>query len=451
MYEKDEKLFILLLFATSFLLLSWPQLRLGTFLGSDVYGELFVAQYTYDFGLTQILMQKERYGNVLSVTILPSVISKITGIPVTLVFATVLTGVVAFVPILSYILMRRVAKCRKIAALSSLVFIFDYTFFNVFPALIREDIALMFLLLALYVVYAKQEHPSIAYALIFLLSVVGIVVSHYTVALFAIAIFACLYLLDRWKGNSGRRSTSDLMMLFVPILTLAWLMFISPTVLNIIVEAVQWYSRVANILSAHPYSNYLLSSPRGGTFSTIIVDAYRGLIVMGAAIAFLVSRSARKQLQIFVLQGVTFFFLTIPFIVLPIGRSVPLDRVWAFGLVFMSFFAATAIVRIGSLASGLIRHFVGVHRVTHFAEVATVIFLLSLFFVNHVVMSPPVYYGPDLGTDNPVRLRSDQLFVKWAENELDPSMLVLADVKASDLLKYSSVFVMGENLHFRGI
>jgi len=443
-YDDDERWFVVVLFTTSFLFLSWPQLRLGTFFGSDIYGELFVAQYTFRHGLTPILMEKQRYANVLSVTVLPDVISKLTGLPIETVFATALVGAVASVPILVYVFIRRVTGCVRIAGLSSLMFIFDYAFFNVFPALMREDIALLFLILALYAAYMKQKYSKVGYIVVYLLSVLGVVVSHYTVFLFSIVMLASLYLLDALTRNSARNFLSNVVMVFGPVLGFAWLMFMSPTVLKLIVDALAFYSRVWNQLSPHPYSAYLLSSPRGGDLSSIVLDVYRILILSGSLIGLSICRRTKsRSLWIFTLQGITFFLVALPFISLPIGRSVPLDRIWTFGLLFLSFFGAIAVIQISSLTSRLLQDFMKAVRVSRFIKVAVVAFLLSLFLINHVAMSPPEYYTQQVRGNAPLRRESDNAFLKWSTDRLDSRVFILGDAVVLDQLRYSPLSLIG--------
>jgi uncharacterized membrane protein len=152
-------------------------LRGWTITGHDIHHEFSVFQATLQRGLWLKSNAGDPYNACLSITILPTIVAKLTGIAGAYVYKAIFQILfAAFLPTLYY-MFRRFASDQK-AVLGVFVLMTFPTFTNDLPFLNRQEIAFIFIILLLFVNFLKIPYrPKLALTIIILTS---IILSHYS-------------------------------------------------------------------------------------------------------------------------------------------------------------------------------------------------------------------------------------------------------------------------------
>jgi len=162
--------------------------------GWDIQTEL----YTANTVLTNAQWNVHALGainGVLSVTLLAPLISIVSGVSVAWIFKAIYPLLFALVPVGLFVVFQKQTSDR-IALLASFFITFLFTFFSEMPALARQEIAELFLVLLLILLVDKSVGPAAGKARLYALYAVfaaSVVVSHYAVALIFI-----VYLVVAW-------------------------------------------------------------------------------------------------------------------------------------------------------------------------------------------------------------------------------------------------------------
>jgi uncharacterized membrane protein len=167
-------------------LLFMTSLRGWGIIGHDSQVEFYVFQLTKDAGLWRMDTFQSAYNACLSINILPTVVSEMTGMTGAYVFKVLFPLAFAICPVMTYLGARRVASTR-IAVLAAAYFIAFPTFFTDMPFLNRQAIAFLFLGMIILVTtntrWAVQRRQVWVAALS-----VGVVLSHYSTTYVLIAV-----------------------------------------------------------------------------------------------------------------------------------------------------------------------------------------------------------------------------------------------------------------------
>jgi uncharacterized membrane protein len=167
-------------------LLFMTSLRGWDVIGHDSALEFYVYQLAHDNGLWQMEMFRSAYNACLSITILPSVVSVLTGVPGAYVFKVLFPLAFAACPVITYLIARRFASTR-IAVLAATYFIAFPTFFTDMPFLNRQAIA--FLFVGMIFLVATNARWSVRRRRLWVAALsVGVVLSHYSTTYVLIAI-----------------------------------------------------------------------------------------------------------------------------------------------------------------------------------------------------------------------------------------------------------------------
>ncbi|MGA2385812.1 MAG: DUF2206 domain-containing protein [Candidatus Bathyarchaeia archaeon] len=201
--------------------------------GSDSANELYVAT------TTQILSHWNpvfpiasnivygRYNSMLSITILPTVYSNMTGLSLTWVFKIIYPAIFALVPLGLYLLWKPYIG-TKFAFFSAFLFMADITFFTELTGLNREMIAELFFVLLLLVLLNKKIKGEVKFTSFAIFSL-GLILSHYAMAeIFLFLIFAGWLASVYLKRPSINLKAS--MILFLFVVMFAWYIFTSGAV-----------------------------------------------------------------------------------------------------------------------------------------------------------------------------------------------------------------------------
>lgn len=165
----------LFLFALSILLS--VSLRGWGITGHDIQREFSVFELTMQNGMWDIAQFRDPYNACLSITLLPTILAKITGIPDPYIFKVVFQFIAAFAVIPAYFLVRRLHSPRD-AFLAGFIFLLFPTFLNDMAMLNRQEIAFLFFGLIMLLMLLTIEYRRMQVLTILLL--IGLTLSHYS-------------------------------------------------------------------------------------------------------------------------------------------------------------------------------------------------------------------------------------------------------------------------------
>lgn len=240
-FEKSSFLFYLTLFVVAYGLLSFYSFRYDIFGAEDIIGEYRIASETaiserwpwdlinYGWG-----DRPGRYASSLGVTILPAVLSKISGIDILSLFRFVMPIIGAFIPIMLFLLTNRIFNSKSLALLTAILFIFNRGFLFSTSYMFREQIGYFFLLLSLYTMLRIGRGNHI----LTVISLTGLVfgdAGHFAASLGFVVLFSLIiaplvgrirnkiFRFGSYKGNTSLWPIWYL--LYFTSVTLVWLYF----------------------------------------------------------------------------------------------------------------------------------------------------------------------------------------------------------------------------------
>lgn len=166
------------IYLLSLALLLMTSLRGWFVSGHDIQLELRMFQMASSRGLWDIGLFRAPYNACLSITILPTIIERTTGIPEPYIFKVVAQLLYALCPVLAYLIARRFSS-RAVALLGFVFFIAFPTYFVDMPFEIREETALFLMGVALLLITDGEltlKTRRIGFAVL----AAGVIVSHYS-------------------------------------------------------------------------------------------------------------------------------------------------------------------------------------------------------------------------------------------------------------------------------
>ncbi len=192
--------FILVLFLTTIFLANMYTVRFDSLQGSDILYEYTTARTTLQQGTWSLARSPfENYFSAISVSLVPALLSQISGLNLFLIFEVVLQLVAALLPIIIFITVKEVFKNTRLAGLSSLLFSQLYFNFTLLPSLMRQYVAEITLVLSMFILirmYQKKSSKLWAWTLLLSISLFGVAAFHYTVAYWAVAIFLAIFIFE---------------------------------------------------------------------------------------------------------------------------------------------------------------------------------------------------------------------------------------------------------------
>lgn len=194
-----------LFFAAAGLLLL-TSLRGWYITGHDIQREFEVFQLTAEAGRWNIAAFRDPYNACLSITLLPTSLTRLTEISGTYVFKILMPLFFALTPVLVYRSVRNVAP--QIVALLSAVYLMAFpTFFTDMTFMARQEIAFVLLGCAM-VVITDSGRPLRNRRIMFTVLMAGIVLSHYSTTYVVVAVLGLALGTDLgWRLLSRLRRT----------------------------------------------------------------------------------------------------------------------------------------------------------------------------------------------------------------------------------------------------
>ena len=199
------------LYMLSLSLLLMTSLRGWYVTGHDIQREFRLFDLTAGQGIWSVDGFRSAYNACLSITILPTIIQRATGIPDLYVFKVVFQSLYALCPVLIYLIARRFAS-RAVAALAAVYFVAYPTYFGDMPFLNRQEVAFFFLGTAVLLMTNRAvavRTRRVGFAVFG----IGVVLSHYSTTYVLLAVlglcwaFTLLRRLPSSESEPGRAST----------------------------------------------------------------------------------------------------------------------------------------------------------------------------------------------------------------------------------------------------
>ncbi len=183
------------IYLLSLALLLMTSLRGWFVTGHDIQREFQMFELTSGQGVWNIETYRSTYNACLSITILPTIIERTTGIPDLYVFKVVVQILYALCPVLIYLIARRFAS-KSVAILAAVYFIAFPTYFTDMPYLIRQELAFFFLGVAL-VLITNSELTINKRRIGFVILGVGVMLSHYSTMYVLLGVLILAWILTR--------------------------------------------------------------------------------------------------------------------------------------------------------------------------------------------------------------------------------------------------------------
>lgn len=219
--EKLSRLYPYALFTMGLAVLLSTSLRGWFITGHDIQHEYLVFQATSKAGFwTMIGHRGDDYNACLSITILPTIIAKITAIPAQYVYKAVFQTIFAFGLLPIYFLAKRLSN-KRAALMAAFVFIAFPTFLDDMAFLNRQEIAFVFFALLMSVNFMKMARkPKVALSFMLL---GGLILSHYSSGYVALILLLFAWVFSKLLGYKRDKKITNLPVLKLSIIFVALL------------------------------------------------------------------------------------------------------------------------------------------------------------------------------------------------------------------------------------
>ena len=184
----DDSLLAVLGYAAGLAMMWSFSLRGDLVYGFDISNEYHSMSQTVAAGSWHFSHPNDAYGAMLSVTVLPTELHELSGVPALFIFKVVYPAIGALIPVAVFYLARRVITGRW-AFMTVALLIMQQTFFQQMPALDRQEVATVLFAVLIAVVLDTSLPRRSRFLAASLLSL-GVVLSHYSTAYMAIPLFA---------------------------------------------------------------------------------------------------------------------------------------------------------------------------------------------------------------------------------------------------------------------
>jgi uncharacterized membrane protein len=459
-----QRSYPLVLFSIALFLLIGTSLISNYVIGTDVQTETYFAQLTSVNSFWNPAIQQP-YNGMLSVTVLPTVMSKVMAFDISWIFKLVYPAIFAAVPIALYIAYRKQTS-TVIAFLAVFFFMSIDTFFLQMLGLARQMIAEVFFGLLILLLVDKKLKVNKKRLLFFVFGA-GLIVSHYSLGYILVFYIVLTLLLARFfkrPDNASKPVVTPLLAGGLIGLTLGWDLFVAPsafksleTFVTYVLEQVQAHAAAPGVGGLMPaYSTPLHD------VSKYLFLLLQGLIVLGF-LGLLVRRKSDRFNGEYAAMSIGSFTILLLTILVPSFGSAGLNvtRFYHVTLFFLAPLCITGpIFAIGTAAKiknkVLPPHKTGrtISRNLKKATIFVVTVLLVAFFLFQVGFiyevasdSTPSSLALSKGRMQSWTLYLNQLYIdppevtaaQWLTAHANPQALVFADFGAKYVTSYGGV------------
>lgn len=189
----DSNIYPLAIVLMSISLLLMYSLRSWHISGWDINEEYRIFQITKSAGYWSPDLIKHTYNSCLSLTILPTIISRITNVNDEYIYKVIYQLIFSIVPVTMYCIYKKYTSAI-VSFLAVFFFIAQPLFIQPMPALARQEIAFLFFTLTLLVIFTKNITQKTK-DFMFVLFGFSMIVAHYSTTYVAIGIYLLSYII----------------------------------------------------------------------------------------------------------------------------------------------------------------------------------------------------------------------------------------------------------------
>jgi uncharacterized membrane protein len=216
-----DRFWLLLTWSLSLSLLLSVTLLSNNLLGYDVHDEYFRFLAVSKTGIWDVT-NFDPYNSVISVTILPAVLSAVSGLDGISIFKFVFPVLYSFAPVILYKVYRKILSPRA-AFLSVFLFISYPTFYGEMIQLGRQEIAEILLLVLIWIFLSTQT-MKISGRLAIVILTIGLVTAHYALAYIYLVFLTFSFVVSRVSRRTITLGNSFILLL-TAVATLVWYAF----------------------------------------------------------------------------------------------------------------------------------------------------------------------------------------------------------------------------------
>lgn len=309
-FTKRSKRFIpAYLFLISLSLLWMYSLRSNHIFGFDISEEF--SYFTHTLQSARWIPSHSPYQACLSITLLPTVLANYTGIAAEAIFKVIYPLLFSLVPTAVYVIGRRFFS-SSVTYLGCLFYIFQTSFLFQATALARQEIATLFLAIALVAFFSPRWSLRTRMLLVMVFSL-GMITSHYSTTYIAIAgyiatfIVSTIYVAMRSKPQPVFR-ISGITLAVLVVATIGWNLQITQSSANLSSALRQSFTSIPQIFQAEAQRSAMAQTILGnvGLTGSEATDQYRKRSGYTAAVANIPINGPSNQPQVLSLYFHTF-------------------------------------------------------------------------------------------------------------------------------------------------
>jgi uncharacterized membrane protein len=322
--------------------------------GWDIHSEYYAFRLTNDSAywnssFTSLDDRVTKGYDTLSVTILPTVYSKVADVDATLLFKFLYPLVLSFVPLVLYKLYSTRFK-KEVAFLAAIFLVSNSAFFwtDGFPA---KQIVGEFFYVLLFLVIFKEEIGASGRAFFFTIFSAGLVVSNYSMSyIFMLLIFVTWILVRRMQmlnlapGTKAKLTLSFVLIFFT--FAFAWFVFTSAnTLFNALVETLTRISQhfITDFLDPSARTATVLKGLGAGGATSLLHVAGRVFfygaelfVVIGTAIMLFRKEYKKLGYEYSMLTVMSFGLLIMGIVIPNLARFFRMERFYQVSLLFLA-------------------------------------------------------------------------------------------------------------------
>jgi uncharacterized membrane protein len=336
--SKDTFAIAILMIAIS--LIFMISLRSEHLFGCDVNGEYFVSQLTKDS--MQWKPSSYAYSTSLSVSMLPGIISSLSGITEEFFFKVIAQILFALVPLIIFLFLSRYTK--PIYAFLSAFFFLSIELFYLFLIIVRSEIAFFFLALSLLIVLDSETKITLK-KILFVVFSASLVLSHYTVSYIYLGMIFVVAISNLHKKEENRTETVVLTtaFLFFAFIFLWYGQVISSPFNGLISIIENMVHNLANLLSMEARSAVALSSlslPAGqllvklSRYTSLLMKIF---IIIGTVYLIINSGKLNIRKKFVVIAAYSLMFVVLSIFLPVITKEIDIERIFLQSLMILCF------------------------------------------------------------------------------------------------------------------
>lgn len=402
--------------------------------GSDSLYELYFANLVKANGvwnpsfsaLNQLSQAINNYYAMLSVVVLPNVYSILLNLSTVWIFKLIYPFIFAFVPLGLYEIFRTQVKfSSKSAFLAVFLYMAYFAFAQAFPIVTRQQIAMLFFVLAVLLILNRYSQESKKAALL-VLFIGGMVVSHYSTSYLFLFYLAAVCVGSRFVTSRARQKRVEpaipvAIVVLAVVITFGWYVFAGAGAPfnGFLSVATHTFNVVSTetFMSTDPAVANGLGATAGGMSLLGLLGHYwqlitEGFILTGFASVIWRRKTPKMSLQFFLFSLASLFVLAAVVVLPSVSSAINTWRSYCYALLFLAPCCILGLEVVVETVSG----WLGANRglILKLTSVALIVllvpyFLLNYNFFNEIVEHPANYAF--LPTQNSIG-RS----VKYADN-----------------------------------